>query len=80
VLTNLSRILAVEAVCAAQAIELRTPLTPAAGTAAAIERLRASVPGPGPDRFLGPDLSAAETLVWRGDLLSAVETVTGTLT
>jgi histidine ammonia-lyase len=79
VLTNLSRIIAVEAVCAAQAIDLRDPLTPAAGTAPAINRLREAVPGPGPDRFLSPDLAAAEEVVWSGALLSAVETVTGTL-
>jgi histidine ammonia-lyase len=79
VLMNLSRILAVEAVCAAQAIDLRDPLLPAAGTAAAIERLRVTIPGPGPDRFLGPDLTAAEALVWNGELLGAVETVVGSL-
>jgi histidine ammonia-lyase len=79
VLVNLSRILAVEAVCAAQAIDLRDPLTPAAGTAAAIERLRGMIPGPGPDRFLGPDLSEAEALVWDGNLLAAVENAVGAL-
>jgi len=79
VLTNLSRILAVEAVCAAQAIDLRAPLTPAEGTAAAIARLRSVIPGPGPDRFLGPDLAAAEAIVWDGELLAAVERVTGAL-
>jgi histidine ammonia-lyase len=79
VLTNLSRILAVEAVCAAQAIDLRDPLLPAAGTAAAIERLRASIPGPGPDRFLAPELAIAEAMVWNGDLLSAVEATAGQL-
>jgi histidine ammonia-lyase len=79
VLTNLSRILAVEAVCAAQAIDLREPLLPAAGTAAAIEQLRVTIPGPGPDRFLGPDLTSAEALVWNGELLGAVEAVVGSL-
>jgi len=79
VLTNLSRILAVEAVCAAQAIDLRDPLMPAAGTGAAVSLLRGRIPGPGPDRFLAPDLAEAEALVWRGDLLSAVEQRTGVL-
>ena len=79
VLTNLSRILAVEAVCAAQAIDLRDPLRPAAGTGAAIDLLRAQIPGPGPDRFLAPELATAEGLVWRGELLSAVEATAGAL-
>jgi histidine ammonia-lyase len=79
VLTNVSRILAVETLCAAQAIELREPLTPANGTAAAIERLRTAIPGPGPDRFLGPDLAAVESMVWNGEVLAAVEDVVGTL-
>jgi histidine ammonia-lyase len=79
VLTNLSRILAVEAVCAAQAIDLRDPLLPAAGTGAAVGLLREQIPGPGPDRFLAPELAAAEALVWRGDVLSAAESAAGVL-
>jgi histidine ammonia-lyase len=60
---NLTRILAIELVAAARAIELRAPLTPAPATAAVIAQLRGSVPGPGPDRFLAPELAAAETLI-----------------
>ena len=52
-IANLARILAIELVCAARAIELREPLQPAAGTAAAVLALRAAgVPGAGPDRWL----------------------------
>jgi histidine ammonia-lyase len=61
---NLARILAVELVAAARAIELRAPLEPAAVTAAMIARLRETVPGPGPDRFLAPELEAATQVVW----------------
>jgi histidine ammonia-lyase len=60
---NLRRILAIELVAAARAIELRAPLEPAPATAAVIAQLRATVPGPGPDRFLAPELAAAETLI-----------------
>lgn len=63
VVDNVRRILAVEYVCAARAIDLRSPLEPAAATAAARSVLRTEVPGPGPDRFLAPELSAAETLL-----------------
>jgi len=49
---NLARILAVELVTAARALDLRAPLQPAAGTSAAVRALRdAGVGGPGPDRF-----------------------------
>ena len=39
----------------------------------------ASVPGPGPDRYLAPDLAAAEALVRDGGLLEAAEAVAGSL-
>jgi histidine ammonia-lyase len=79
-LDNLRRILAVEAVCAARGLELRAPLAPGAGTAAAIAAIRsAGVPGPGPDRHLAPELDAAEQLIATGDLLRGVETAVGEL-
>jgi histidine ammonia-lyase len=71
VLANLARVLAVEAVCAAHAIDLRAPLAPAAPTGAARDLLRTRIPGPGPDRFLAPELAAAEALVRDGALLDA---------
>ena len=76
---NLGRILAVELATAARAIDLRAPLQPAAGTAAALAAVRARVAGPGPDRFLSPDLLAAEELVRDGSLVAAVEAAVGPL-
>ena len=67
---NLRRILAVEAACAARGLELRAPLAPAAGTAAAVAAIRsAGVPGPGPDRHLAPELEAVERSIATGGLL-----------
>src|SRR5213079_2486364 len=43
---NLTRILAVELVCAGHRIDLRAPLQPGAGTGAALRALRARVDGP----------------------------------
>jgi histidine ammonia-lyase len=63
---NLRRILAIEMVAAARAIELRAPLVAAPATAAVITRLRESVPGPGPDRFLAPELAEAEAMLRSG--------------
>ncbi|MBI1349625.1 MAG: histidine ammonia-lyase [Actinomycetales bacterium] len=61
---NLARILAVELVTSARAIELRAPLQPAPATAEVIRYLRESVAGPGADRFLAPELEAATAVVW----------------
>jgi len=79
-LANLGRVLAVELVAAARGIELRAPLGPGPASAAAIAALRRNgVPGPGADRVLAPELAAAEHLVTSGDLVAAVNAVTGPL-
>ena len=66
-LANLARILAVELSCAAHGLDLRAPLEPGPGAAAALAAVRARIAGPGPDRWLAPDLAAAEELVASGD-------------
>ena len=60
---NLRRVLAVELVTAARALETRAPLKPAKVTGDLLAQLRKVVPGVGPDRFLAPELSAAEDLL-----------------
>jgi len=79
VVDNLRRILAVEMVTAARAIDLRMPLQPAEATGAAVRALRDHVGGPGPDRFLSPELQAAEHLLKTGRITEAVESVTDQL-
>jgi histidine ammonia-lyase len=77
---NLGRILAAEVVCAARGVDLRQPLRASAPVAAAVAALRAAgVDGPGPDRWLAPELGLAERLVMTGALVAAVEAVTGPL-
>ncbi|KPI06040.1 Histidine ammonia-lyase [Actinobacteria bacterium OK074] len=77
---NLTRVLAVELYAATRAIELREGLTPAVASRAVLDAIRkADVQGPGPDRFLAPDLAAAEAFVRDGGLVAAAETVTGPL-
>jgi histidine ammonia-lyase len=76
---NLRRIVAVELACAARALDLRAPLRPAAGTAAARDAVRAVVPGPGPDRWVSPELAAVEALVGEGGVLAAAEGAVGEL-
>jgi histidine ammonia-lyase len=77
VVENLGRILAVEATAAARALDLRAPLTPAVATAAARDALRSAIPGPGPDRWLAPELEAAWELVRTGAVVDAAETALG---
>jgi histidine ammonia-lyase len=74
-LVNLSRILAVELLCAARALELRAPLAPAPATAAVRDLVGARTGRPGPDRFLAPELAAAEELVISGAVLEAAARV-----
>ncbi|MEV7201024.1 histidine ammonia-lyase [Streptomyces griseoluteus] len=77
---NLTRVIAVELYAAARAVELREGLEPAPASRAVIEAARAAgVGGPGPDRFLAPDLAAADAFVRGGGLVAAAETVTGPL-
>jgi histidine ammonia-lyase len=78
-LDGLTHVLAVEALTAARALDLRAPLAPAPATAAVVARLRSAVAGPGPDRHLTPELEAAARLVREGALLEAAEGVTGPL-
>jgi histidine ammonia-lyase len=78
-LANLRQILAIELVAAARGLDLRAPLRPAPATAAAVAELRAIVPGPGTDRYLTPELAAADELLRSGRLTDAVRAVVGEL-
>ena len=60
---NLRRILAIELVAAARAVELRAPLKPSPVTGELIAILRERVPGMGPDRELSSELEAAYQLL-----------------
>lgn len=62
-IANLQQVLAIELIAAARAIEQRAPLLPSPATGAVVAELRATVPGNGPDRFLAPELQAADAFV-----------------
>jgi histidine ammonia-lyase len=76
---GLTRVLAVEVLTAARAVDLRAPLQPAPATAAVVRAVREHVAGPGPDRHLSPEIAAAVDLVGSGAVVVAAETVTGPL-
>ncbi|GAA3168707.1 histidine ammonia-lyase [Blastococcus jejuensis] len=69
---GLTRVLAVEILTAARALDLRAPLEPARATGAVRDAVReAGVGGPGPDRHLAPEIEAVVRLVDDGALLTA---------
>jgi histidine ammonia-lyase len=68
---NLNVILGVEAICAAQGIDFRAPLSTSAPLQLVVARLRQDVATLGDDRYLAPDLAAAARLIGSGDLARA---------
>ncbi|MFC4492796.1 histidine ammonia-lyase [Streptomyces ovatisporus] len=80
---NLTRVVAVELYAATRAVELRAEggrLTPGDAAVAIVRALReAGVEGPGPDRYLSPDLAVCEEFVRTGALVGAAQSVTGEL-
>jgi histidine ammonia-lyase len=69
---GLSRVLAIEILTAARALDLRAPLEPAVPTGAVRDAVRAAgVAGPGPDRHLAPEIQTVVDLVTGGALLAA---------
>jgi histidine ammonia-lyase len=65
----LRRVLAIEILTAARGIDLRAPTQPAPATARVVQALREHVRGPGPDRYLAPEIEAAVEFVADGVLL-----------
>jgi len=76
---GLGRVLAIELLTGARALDFRAPLHPAAGTGAAHALLRTRVEPAGPDRYLAPEIEAAVELVASGAIVSAVEQAVGEL-
>ncbi len=77
---GLTRVIAIEVLTAARALDLRRPLEPAPATGAVVDLLRThGVQGPGPDRHLSPEIEAAVQLVRDGQVLAAAEAVIGEL-
>jgi len=76
---GLTRVLAIEAMTAARALDLRAPLAPAAATGAVLARLREDVAGPGSDRHLSPEIELAVGAVRSGALRRAAGAVASEL-
>ncbi|KQZ68954.1 histidine ammonia-lyase [Nocardioides sp. Root151] len=77
---GLTRVVAIEVLTAARALDMRAPLEPSPATGAVVRLLRdAGVQGPGPDRHLSPEIETAVSLVQSGAVLAAAESVIGEL-
>jgi histidine ammonia-lyase len=77
--TNAEMVVGLEVLAAAQAIELRAPLKPAPGTAAALAAIREVIAFLDGDRALKPDVDLAIELVESGSLIDSVEAAIGPL-
>jgi histidine ammonia-lyase len=75
---GLTRVLAVEVLTATRALDFRTE-APAAGTGAVHDVVRAVVPGPGPDRYLAPEIEHVVQLVATGQVTAAAASAVGQL-
>lgn len=76
---NLRRVLAIELLTSTRAIALRAPLEPGAAASAVIADLDGRVGAPGEDRFMAPEIEAAEEYVASGRLVRTVEPAVGPL-
>ncbi len=73
IIENAENVLAIEAICAAQGIDLRRPLKAGAGTTLAFQALREEVPRLQEDRELGPDIKKAAELIASQKIIQFVE-------
>ena len=77
---GLTRVVAIEVLTAARALDFRAPLVPSPATGAVVALLRdAGIEGPGPDRHLSPEIETAVGLVASGAVVAAAESVIGDL-
>ncbi|HET6399358.1 MAG TPA: aromatic amino acid lyase, partial [Candidatus Thermoplasmatota archaeon] len=72
VVQNARNVVAIEALCAAQALDMKAPLRPGRGSAAAHAAIRQVVAHLDEDRVLAPDIAAIARLLAEGGLRRAV--------
>jgi histidine ammonia-lyase len=79
VLANAERVLAIELLAGAQAVEFLAPLQPGAGVRATREFVRSLSPRLRDDRPLAPDIEAVAAAIGDGSVVEAVEAEVGEL-
>jgi histidine ammonia-lyase len=79
IVTNTENVVAIELLCAAQALDLFTNMKPGEGTLAAYQAIRRTIAHLDADRFLAADIHAMRELMRSGDIIGAVEEKVGAL-
>ncbi|MBC8246755.1 MAG: histidine ammonia-lyase [Deltaproteobacteria bacterium] len=79
IVRNTENVVAIELLCAAQALDVFTNMKPGEGTQAAYEVIRGKVSRLDEDRVLSTDIEAVKNLLKSGEILAAVETQVGEL-
>ena len=79
VVRNAENVIAMEVLCAAQALDFLKPLAPASGVLATYETVRRRVPFAAEDRAFHADIEEVRRMIRSNELLSAVTSVTGAL-
>jgi len=70
---NLNGILGIELLCAAQGVELRSPLTTSRHLAASLRQFRRLVPALEQDRYMADDIKIATEMIANGQLIASVD-------
>jgi len=73
---GLARVLAIEIITGARALDLRAPLEAGPATGAVRDLVRTVAAGPGPDRFLSPEMEAVTELVRSGAVARTAQEAT----
>ena len=79
IVRNTENVVAIELLCAAQALDVFTNMKPGEGTQAAYEVIREEVSRLDEDRVLSTDIEAVKNLLKSGEILAAVEAKVGRL-
>ena len=79
IVRNAEHVIAIELLCAAQAMDLFTNMRPGEGTCAAYQSIRGVVSHLERDRVLATDIARVVELLHRGDIILDVERVVGKL-
>ncbi len=79
IVKNTEHVVAIELLCAAQALDLFTNLKPGKGTMAAYKSIRKHIPHLEVDRVLSDDIAAVWALIQSNAIVDAVEKVVGEL-
>jgi histidine ammonia-lyase len=79
IIRNVEHVLAIELICACQALDLRTPLQPSKTTQNVLDIVRTSIAYWKEDRFMHRDIVLAKELCRSGKIVEAAEKVCGCL-